>query len=103
MEEQQVSDKLIIANKFNLLFTNIGQDLVKKIRNPGNKKCQDYLQFKQDVQFSVQKVNQNDIEIMINRLHQKSSCGKDGLSTKLLRQLKTPLLEPLETIINIIN
>ena len=54
----------------------------------------------QDVQFSFQKVNQNDIEIVTDRLHQKSNCGKDGLSTKLLRQLKTPLFEPLETIIN---
>ena len=45
-------------------------------------------------------MNQNDIEIVIDCLHQKSSCDKDGLSTKLLKQLKTLLLELLETVIN---
>ena len=71
-----------------------------KICNPGNKTFQDHLQFKQDVQFSFQKVNHSDIEIVIDRLHQKSNCGKDGLSTKLSKQLKTLLLELLETVIN---
>ena len=37
---------------------------------------------------------------IIDHLHPKSSCGKDGLSTKVLKLIKTEINEAVTLIIN---
>ncbi len=37
-ENEQITDKLEIANRFNMFFTNIGKNLANKLVNRGKKK-----------------------------------------------------------------
>ena len=95
------TDKLEIANKFNLYFTNIGSNLAKDIHGSTNKDFTSYL-IKVDEnksQFNFQDVDEDTIRKIIDGLPQKKSCGFDGITLKQLKYLKECLLAPITLII----
>ena len=49
--------------------------------------------------FECKPINENKTKSMIDNLHPKSSCGKDGLSTKVLMLIKTEISEVVMLII----
>ena len=96
-----VTDKLEIANKFNLYFTNIGSNLAKDIHSSTNKDFTSYLiKVDENVsQFNFQDVDEDTIRKIIDGFPQKKSCGFDGITLKQLKYLKECLLAPITLII----
>ncbi len=62
-ENDQINDKLQIANKFNIFFTDVGKDLARQIKNPGNKKYSDYLDQSYTCKLTFQSVNEEQVKI----------------------------------------
>ncbi len=65
---QSISDKIEIANKFNLYFTNIGLNLA-------NKNFSDYLKTKYNNVVKFKEVTTGEVEKVIDNLKPKSSYG----------------------------
>lgn len=97
---QVTSDKKVIADEFNSFFTNIGlkiaNDLPPTIKTPD-----DYLSNPPNSTFTFRQIDSDTIDRIISQeLSNKSSRGFDGLSTKLVKQLKDVLIEPMTLITN---
>ena len=99
-ENNMITDKTIIANKFNSFFAGIGPKLANNISAPRNKNFKNYLTNRYTVKFHFQNINEEDLRAIIDKLAPKTSLGFDGLSTKLVKEVKEPLLRPLRIIIN---
>ena len=97
---QAVKDKITIADKFNLYFTNIGPKLAKQINAAPNKSFRDYLTKNIRTTFQFHNITQTALERIIDHFKSKTSTGHDGLSMKLMKDLKHVLIEPLTIIIN---
>ena len=93
-------DKTDISNQFNDYFINIGKNLSDKIVYDGRKTHKDYLKRNISANFKFKNVNESDIDKIINKLSNKTSCGHDNISTKLLKSMKHHLVKPLTIIIN---
>ncbi len=85
---QTISDKIEIANKFNLYFTNIDLNLSRKIKTPDNKNFSDYLKTKYNNVFTFKEVTTGEVENIIDNLnrhqetvllHSFSWWGGEGL------------------------
>ncbi len=59
---QTISDKIEIANKFNLYFTNIGLNIARKIKTPSNIHFSDYLKTKYNNVFKFKAVTTGEVE-----------------------------------------
>ena len=95
-----ITDKLTIANKFNLFFTNIGPKLARKIDTPGNINHTLYLRGQKTHSLKFRTITEATLGKIIDNLPSKNSSGYDMISLKLLKILKAPLLSPLTIIIN---
>ena len=95
-----ITDQLLIANKLNSFFTNIGSNLSQKITAPKNKSFKDFLTKSHANKFKFQNVNETMIEKILDKLAPKTSFGFDGLSTKLIKIIKPVIIVPLIIIIN---
>ena len=93
-----VTDKTDIANQFKLFFTNIGPKLASQISSNG--KCHtDYLKNQTIHKFMFKPISEETTINIINRMHPKSSSGKDGISTILLKTIKHEICKPVTTIL----
>ena len=99
IENEKVTDKGVIANKFNEYFNNIGHQMAGAIDVKSDCSFRDYLQSRCLTTFSFQSVSKNYIKNTIKNLNSKSSSGHDEISTNLLKQLDI-LIEPLTLIVN---
>jgi hypothetical protein len=97
---QPIEDKLEIANRFNIYFTNIGPSLAHGIEADPEHHFKMYLKTKYKHKFSFSLVDEDATRKIIQNLQPKSSCGYDGISTKLLKLLCIVLVAPLTIIIN---
>ncbi len=95
-----VVGKLAIVNHFNNFFTNIGPKLSKLIGTPENKSYKSYLSNKLQINFNFKLIDATETSEIIDKLAPKSSSGFDGISTKLLKTVKDPILNPITVIIN---
>ncbi len=93
-------NKNVITNKFNEYFTNIGPNLSNQIKTLRNKSFDQYLSQKYTDQFNCQNINEQDILLTVDKLAPKSSCGFDGISSKIIKMLKVSLAKPITLIIN---
>ena len=100
IDGQQITDKIAIANSFNKFFTNIGPDLAKQIEKPKNIDYNKYLNNTYPNDFSFKEVTNHDVEKIIDQLNPKNSCGIDNFSNNILKQLKSPLINPITIMIN---
>jgi hypothetical protein len=95
-----ITDKTVIANKFNLFFTNVGKDLSNKINLPNNKSFKDYLKNKYNFKFKFVNIEEDNVSEIINKLSSKTSFGFDGISCKLMKSIKAAIIKPITIIIN---
>ena len=94
------TDKLLIANTFNEYFTNIGPSLASSIITTGLDSHKHYLTNKTKNIFKFQNISEKEISETISSLKTKNSSGFDGISTKLLKVIKTEITKPLTCLIN---
>jgi hypothetical protein len=95
-----ISDKLMIAEKFNIFFTNIGPKLANSIVTPIGKSFKDYLTNRTNQIFKFQSIDESVTNKIIDSLKPKTSCGRDGISVKLLKLIKLAIAKPVTLIIN---
>ena len=95
-----LSDPLQIANAFNSYFVNIGPNLAGKIKIPKHSNHNVYLKEKYTNTFDFTKVDELEVNSIIDHLSPKTSYGFDGISTILLKQCKKAIIKPLQIIIN---
>ena len=97
-----LSNAKYIANAFNVYFANIGKNLASEIEQ--NVNIIDYTQYLStpitETRLQFKCITDNDTQIAIGMLENKSSSGHDGISNKLLKLLKMDLSKSLTLIIN---
>ena len=94
------TDKQIIANKFNLFFTNIAQTLARDIKYDGTKHFKYYLNKHINAVFNFENVDEDTVRKTIQTLPSKNSCGLDGISSKLIKIIEPAIIKPLTLLIN---
>ncbi len=67
---------------------------------PKNKSFRSYLTYNNNYNFEFLNINEDEITLIIDKLAPKTSCGSDGISTKLVKAIKTAILGPVTLIIN---
>ena len=95
-----ITDKVNIANKFNVFFTNIGEKIAKGINYDGNKNYRHYLNKDIHSSFTFINIDEDAINKIIYNLPPKSSSGCDGISTKMLKVIAPVIIKPLTLLIN---
>ena len=92
----RISDKNVIANKFNEFFVNIGPELARNVRvdNP-QKSYKHYLRSKTGLLFRFREVNTELVSKIIGELKPKTSCGFDGFSMKLIKLIELQIAGPV--------
>ena len=95
-----ITDKVNIANKFNVFFTNIGEKIAKGINYDGNKTYGHYLNKDIHSSFTFMNIDEDAINKIIYNLPPKSSSGCYGISTKLLKVIAPVIIKPLTLLIN---
>ena len=96
VDGRKITDKQEIVNAFNKFFTS--NDLSPSINQ--NSPYTEYLDNPCSTILEFQPINSETTLKIINRLKSKSSHGFDNLSTKLLKEIKYEILNPLTHIIN---
>ena len=95
-----IHDKQTITNKFNTFFSNIGPNLSAQINMPMNKTFHSYLTGIHNNTFQFKNINEEITLSIIDKLAPKTSCGFDGISSKMIKIIKAALIEPITLIIN---
>ena len=99
IENKDVNDGQIIANKFNEFYVNIGPTLARNITSG---KCDPITYIKKGITNSIflRPVNETEV-VTILKEFKSSSPGWDSISPKIVKQTYTCFLEPLVHICNI--
>ena len=97
---KNVRDPSVISAQFNDFFANIGNNLSKSIAYNGSKNVTTFLKQSVLSSFHFSLVEHTDVMKTIMELAPKSSCGRDGISTKMLRQIADVIIIPVTIIIN---
>ena len=100
INEEQISDPLTIANRFNEYFVNIGPNLANRITAPSNTSYKDYLTDDIRTSFRFSVVTNVEVSKAIDSLKPKTSFGEDRLSNKLLKYIKNEIVDSLTLIFN---
>ena len=90
----------LIANHFNTFFTCVAAKLTKKIVK-AKKPFSHYLGQTTDETIFLSSTTPADIESMINCIKPNKATGPNSIPTKLLKEFKTKLSEPLSDLINV--
>ena len=98
VENRTICDPDEIANEFNNYFINIGHNLSMHINT--NCSYTDYLGAQHETRFKFHTVDNEHVTNIINKLKNKSSCGHDSISNKLIKRSKEALVEPITILIN---
>ena len=83
IDNETIIDPANIANKFNEYFANIGNSLSQQIQATNH--FGEYLRTPPNTSFNFESISVNNISIIINKLKNKSSCGHDLISNKLIK------------------
>ena len=98
VDDQMLSDPLVIANKFNEYFAHIGSTLADKI--PPAPHFNNYLNNPVESKFSFHTITENKVSSIINKLKNKISYGYDSISNIMLKKTHDPLIRPVTLLIN---
>ncbi len=93
-------DKQTIANKFNTFFANISLNLSAQINMPINNTFYNYLTGTHNNTFQFLSINEEIPVSIIDKLTPKTSCGFDDISSKIIKIIKSTLINPVTLIIN---
>ena len=97
--EVLISDKSVIANKFNSYFVNIGNDLSKKCPNVSTSPIS-YLKQSNPNTIYLQKVEKGEIERIIKSL-KNASAGHDDIHAKIVKSTYHLFIDPLLHVMNL--
>ena len=101
VNDQSITDTKDIATHFNNFFSNIGANLSSSIKlHDSNAAFTDYLNNPTDHRFTFSQINEREVLSIINKLKNKTSSGKEGISNKLLKSIKSEISEAIAIIIN---
>ena len=100
LKGEKIKTEQNAADTFNKYFTNIGPNLASEIKTPGNVSYTKYLKNETKHIFHFEPVTETTVTKIIKNLKPKTSCGYDGLSTKLLKEIAPQLIKTLTLIIN---
>ena len=96
-----ITDPNKITNTFNDYFANIGTNLAENICQYGNNEMyQQYLQTQSQCSCTFEKVNEDDIFKIINKMDTKVARAMTDYLIKLLKTIKNEISKPLTLIIN---
>jgi len=91
----------VIADKFNEFFAKIGPEIAKSV-NPTTAKPEDFLPIYEDLfPLEFYNITPNVVNDIIKSMQTKNSMDADGLSTKLLKEIKNEISFPLAHIFNL--
>ena len=95
-------DSMTIANEFGKYFACIGKNYYKKIPKP-KRNIESHQGSMETVSNSIyfEPTSEFEIDKIISNLQSKHSHGHDGLTNKLLKELKPALVKPLSILFNI--
>ena len=99
INEIEVSDKNQIAEGFNNYFSKIGIQTNRNVPQ-SNRHFSEYMPSPNVHSMFLEPVMPSDILSVCHKLKPKSSCGNDGISTKLLRETISYIVQPITHIIN---
>ena len=100
INDETITDQQRIADEFNHFFANIGTKLASKIDSTNKKPYGTYLNKVIHSKFNFCLYDLDDTAKVIKSLKTKDSCGHDGISVKLLKDISPGILLPLTIIIN---
>ena len=98
INDEMISDPIIIVNKFNQYFAHIGSILADKIQAAPH--VNSYLSNPVDSVFSFHTVTDVNISHIINKLKNKVSYGHGSISNTIIKRAHEPLIKPLTLFIN---
>ena len=99
-DNERITDKREIVNRFNEYFVNVGANLAKKI-TATNLSFISYLKGHYMDSMFLTPVCEREIKKELENLDPSKSCGHDNIMPKVVKQLATELSEPLSHIINL--
>ena len=99
MNNIKTEDKSKIGNAFCSYFTDIGKQCAASI-GPSSKQFNEYLIGNCPKSVFLHPTDKRNISIIINELKPKSNYGRDGISSKLVKDLKNEIALPLSIMIN---
>jgi arsenate reductase-like glutaredoxin family protein len=99
VSDQIIDDPMVIANKFNNFFVNVGLDLAKKI-SPGNKSPIDFLEGNYINSIFLNPTTDEEIEDIIDNMKNSKSTGLDNIPIKIIKFCKHELSSILSHINN---
>jgi len=95
-----VSDKSVIAEEFNDFFANIGYKVNHNVPST-QQKFTDFMPHHNAHSIFLDPVIPQDVIDITKKLKPKTSCGADGISSKLMIQTIDTIVNPLTHIINL--
>ena len=98
-ENGETTQPAQIANAFNNFFAEIGENLAKKLVIPKDK-YKEYLPKTTIPKLVFQPITQEQLTKIIKGMKNKTSCGHDHMSNKLLKNIYPAIHKPLLHIIN---
>jgi len=98
-EDEKIVGQNNILNKLNSHFATVGKKLAETCNNP-TIPFDTFLTTPSQINFEFSQVDQEGVEKVIDSLQSKNSCAADGISSKLLKHLKTVISKPITFIIN---
>ena len=88
-----------IVNCFSKYYASVGQEYANKINRP-RRIYQHFMKCPTKNSFFVNPTSSQEINNIVNKLRNKSSCGSDNIANKLLKQIIYEIAKPLERIFN---
>ena len=100
----KIFEKKQIAEEFASFFASIGTDYAKRLKANPNYPLQYYLSKmeKNEKSLFLNPTTKTEIANLVRGLKCKQSCGYDGISNSLLKEIYVPLLEPLCYLFNLL-
>ena len=101
VNNKTITDPKEIANSFNVYYTSIASDILKKRKYEGNKSHTDYLHNPLPETFVIFECDQKEIEDIINTLNPRKATGPNSIPTDILHLIKKDISYPLSKIFNL--
>ena len=94
-----ISNRKQVASKFNHFFTNVAENLSKRIKN-GNTKFQDYLKTPNESSLFLNETTPHEVHLLLQQIDSKKCADIYGISAKFLKIAGHVLTEILSSIFN---
>ena len=96
-----VTDKTKVADLFNDFFVGVGPNLANSLPVNNSTHVQDYLQNKVDHSLFLHKVDEQELQNIVNGLKPKTSTDYNGLDMRIVKSIFTSVSKPFVHICNL--